>query len=104
MITEREGMRLFVDIVRREKRQRQRRQAVGNFFKAFAGLLLKVVLNSLMAGLWFMLAVGVIHHEWIPALPTIGYWWAVLVAYLLRVALTRAQPPSETKPKGGTDA
>ena len=40
-------------------------------------------------GVWlFMLAVGVIHHEWIESCPTIGFWWAILVAALLRGALS----------------
>ena len=39
---------------------------------------------------WFlMLAVGVAHHEWWPALPTIGYWWAVLLCWLLRASFGR---------------
>jgi hypothetical protein len=50
------------------------------------GLLLSA-LFSLAAGWALMLAVGVIHHEWIPQCPTIGYWWAVLLAMLLRGAL-----------------
>lgn len=90
-------MRLLADIVRKEKRQRQRREATGKFFKALAKGLTTGVLVSLMAGFWFMLAVGVIHHEWIPALPTLGYWWSVLIAYLLRVALIRATPPAKAK-------
>jgi hypothetical protein len=52
---------------------------------------------SLLAGWALMLAVGVIHHEWIPACPTIGYWWAALLALLLRVAF---QPI----PDGGGDS
>jgi len=42
---------------------------------------------SLAAGWALMLAVGVIHHEWIAQCPTIGYWWAVLLALLIRMAL-----------------
>jgi hypothetical protein len=49
--------------------------------------LLTSVLIALMAGWAFMLAVGVIHHEWIPACPTIGYWSAVILAALVRSAL-----------------
>lgn len=44
-------------------------------------------LFSLLGGWALMLAVGVIHHEWIPQCPTIGYWSAVLLAMLLRGAL-----------------
>jgi hypothetical protein len=102
MITEREGMRLLADIVRKEKRQRQRREAAGKFGQAFARWLFTFTSTCLMTGLWLMLAVGVIHHEWIPQCPTLGYWWSVLLAYLLQVSLTRATPPSKTK--AATDA
>lgn len=41
-------------------------------------------------GAWmFMLAVGVIHHEWIPACPTIGFWWALLLCGLIRSSFLR---------------
>lgn len=40
-----------------------------------------------LAGWAFMLAVGVIHHEWIPTCPTIGFWWSLVLAFLLRLAL-----------------
>lgn len=45
-------------------------------------------LVSFLYGLFFMLAVGVIHAEWIHTLPTIGFWWAVLISFLLRSGLT----------------
>jgi hypothetical protein len=44
-------------------------------------------LYALAAGWALMLAVGVIRAEWLPACPTIGYWPAVAVAVLLRLAL-----------------
>lgn len=37
----------------------------------------------------FTLAVGVVHHEWIPACPTIGFGWALLLTLLLRVVTAR---------------
>lgn len=49
--------------------------------------LLVSAVYSLVAGWAFMLAVGVIHHEWIASCPTIGYGWAVVVALLIRWAL-----------------
>lgn len=42
---------------------------------------------SLLGGWFLMLAVGIIHHEWIPTCPTIGYGWAVLLAMCIRGAL-----------------
>lgn len=46
-----------------------------------------VFVESLLTGWFLMLAVGVIHHEWIRACPTIGYWWAALLSGLLRSGL-----------------
>lgn len=39
---------------------------------------------ALLNGWFFMLIVGAIHAEWIPQLPTIGYWWSVLIVAVLR--------------------
>lgn len=41
-------------------------------------------LLALLGGFALMLAIAVAHSHWIPALPTIGYWWSVLLVYLLR--------------------
>lgn len=39
-------------------------------------------------GAWmFMLLVGVIHHEWIAALPTIG-WWSSLLIFIMADVVT----------------
>ena len=45
------------------------------------------MLLALTAGWAFMLAVGVVHHEWIRQCPTIGFWWSVILASLVRSAL-----------------
>lgn len=61
--------------------------------KFFGHLLASVFISMLAAmvsGWLLMLAVGVAHHEWTPDLPTIGYWWAVLLAWLLRSATLTA--------------
>lgn len=49
-----------------------------------------------LAGLMFMLAVGIVHHDWIAACPTISLGKATLVAALLRGAL--APIPNWRKP------
>lgn len=46
------------------------------------------ILLAFALGWVFMLTVGVIHHEWIPQLPTLGYWWAFLIIALIRSCLT----------------
>jgi biotin transporter BioY len=40
--------------------------------------------SALIGGLWLMLAVGVIHHQWLHGLPTVGYWTAYVIVALLR--------------------
>jgi len=57
------------------------------FFAAIGAWLLGHVVNFFLAmfgGWMLMLAVGVAHGEWITQLPTIGYWWAVLIVWLLQ--------------------
>lgn len=37
-------------------------------------------------GAWvFMLLVGVIHHEWVATLPTIGWWLSLLIIVMVDV-------------------
>jgi hypothetical protein len=36
-----------------------------------------------------MLAAGIAHHDWTPAIPPLGFWWAVLIAALLQMATSR---------------
>lgn len=58
-------------------------------------LLLVLLLEAAMAALggWaLMLAVGVVHSEWIPQCPTIPFGPAIVVSLLLRAALY--SPPS----------
>jgi hypothetical protein len=42
-----------------------------------------LTLAYLLRGWMLMLAVGIIHAEWLPALPTLGYWWACMIVMLL---------------------
>lgn len=43
-----------------------------------------VLLVGLMWEAWFlMILVGVVHHEWLPMVPTIGYSTAILIASIL---------------------
>lgn len=57
------------------------------FAAAFANTLL-----TMFGGMTFMFAVGVVHHEWWPAVPTIGYWWSVLLVYLIRSSFGAVKP------------
>ncbi len=62
----------------------------------FVGHLLAVLLR----GWLLMLAVGVIHHEWIPTCPTVSYGVATALAVLISGALVPV--PTRSDPKGGS--
>ena len=52
---------------------------------------MKILLSVALAPVrwWlFMLGVGVVHHEWIPELRTIGFWWSAVVVELLGAAFS----------------
>lgn len=81
----------LLDIVRKDRARRTRRQKLRTFFeKLFQGALTSAVF-SLMNGWMLMLAVGVVHAHWWPAVPTIGYWWAVLIVWLLNGVFSARQ-------------
>lgn len=67
--------------VARDRRQRnaKRADAITNFV-AQATL-------AVAAGFCLMLAIGVVHHEWIRTCPTLGFGKSVVLAALLRGAL-----------------
>lgn len=50
-------------------------------------VLLEVALGFL-GGWFFMLGVGVMHHDWVAGLPTVGYWPAVMIVMLFRLAFS----------------
>lgn len=78
-------------ILKAEKRRQKRRK----FLVRLVSNYIITALSALLNGWMFMLAIGVIHAEWLRQLPTIGYWWAVLVVYLLSGVFSRV-----TYPKG----
>ena len=62
-------------------------ETVGHVIGVVLVQALVTAVASMLFGLFLMLAVGVVHHEWIAACPTIGYWWAVVLVFLIRAAL-----------------
>lgn len=58
-----------------------------NFFIGLVVTVLFTIAGSLIFGWAFMLLVGVIHHEWWPAVPTIGYGWAIIISFLIRLTM-----------------
>ena len=69
----------------------------GKAFRGCLGGFVWVQLNNLYCGWMLMLAVGIAHAEWIPTLPTIGYWWAVLLVVLTRGLFTAVPKPKSDK-------
>lgn len=92
---QRETTAALLNLIRQDRRRRSRRKALGEFFTA----VVSDFLVALMTGLWLMLAVGIIHHEWIRSCPTIGYWWAVALCALLRSALPNGAKKSKDEPR-----
>lgn len=74
----------LINLVRKDARRKSRRKAFGKL----VGALIIGILHAAANGWYLMLAVGIVHHEWIRSCPTIGYGWAVLLAVLVRSALT----------------
>lgn len=85
----------YAELLRLAKKGREaetRGKAIGGCI----GTLITTVIVTLAHGCYLMLAVGIVHDQWIPGLPTIGYWWAVLLVALLRGVLS---PIKSTKEK-----
>lgn len=44
---------------------------------------------ALAQGWVLMIALTIIHRHWIPAVPTTGYWWAVLITWAFSIMWPR---------------
>lgn len=99
-MTDRDMGTALADLVRKDAQRKSRKKKFGTFLSTIATVLLTDVLTSLLAGWSLMLAVAVIHDHWITTCPTVGYWWAVLIAFLFRSALPSRSGSSKTS--GGT--
>lgn len=58
-------------------------------------VVLTLIIEAILAfpsGWMLMLAIGMLHDEWWPVIPTIGYWPAVLAVWLLRGLFSRVDP------------
>lgn len=97
-LNERALLTEVISIVRKDRERRSRWRKFGSFLNKLFVALITGFLVALTSGWMFMLAVGVIHDHWLPQVPTLGYWWAVLIAWLLSSALSRT--PTSTKKEG----
>jgi hypothetical protein len=50
-------------------------------------------LTSFLYGFILMLTVEVVHDHWLPSVPTIGYWVAVLVAFTVSALFKSVNTP-----------
>lgn len=55
---------------------------------AFLLALAWAALVSFLYGFILMITIMVVHDHWLPSVPTIGYWVAVLVAFAVRSLFT----------------
>lgn len=90
---------LTPDVIRLIQKGRKAEQR-GKAVEGCITHLLVVVVVMFLRGLWLMLAVGVIHDHWWPEVPTIGYWWAVLIVALLHGVFSIV--PSSSKKDGAS--
>jgi len=67
-------------LIRKGRRAEQRGKALEGCITG----LITTTIAALSGGFYLMISVGIIHRDWIHALPTIGYWRAVLLVFLLR--------------------
>lgn len=62
-----------------------------NIFEGIVSAVITIVvvavLGAFFGGWLLMLTVGVIHGEWLPMMPTIGFWSAVKVSVMLSLMI-----------------
>jgi hypothetical protein len=73
----------YAEVIRLAGKGRRAEQR-GKTFKGCLTLLLQKAFADGVAAWMFMLGVGVAHAEWIHQLPTLGFWWALLLVVLIR--------------------
>jgi drug/metabolite transporter (DMT)-like permease len=72
----------YAEVYRLAKKGRRAEQR-GKFMQGCVTAIVTSVLRALLGGWLLMLAIGIAHHDWLPQLPTIGYWPAVLIYAVL---------------------
>ena len=79
------GIRHLVDLAADGKKYRKRRGAWERFWLRLAVLAVLAPLD----GVILMSGVTIARRFWLPNLPTIGYWGAVLVAFFITALIGR---------------
>jgi hypothetical protein len=83
---------LYTEHLRAVAKQRRAREKRHDHAADMVSAAMAAAGGAFIDGFWLMLAVGVAHAEWVPKLPTIGYWWAVLLVAMLRGVFSNIQP------------
>ena len=65
------------------------------FLAAFLMGAAVAAVSSFLSGFILMLTVQVVHDHWLPVVPMIGYWVAVLVAFTVRALFVSTYTPKE---------
>jgi hypothetical protein len=86
-----DAVRLITIGRRTEQRNQQRKKAAGGCITS----ILTTAVAAAWGGWMLMLAVGVAHRNWLPDLPTIGYWTAALIVLLLRGTFSATRPTNK---------
>lgn len=66
-------------LIKKGRRAEQRGKAVNGCLTALG----TSVITGFLKGWLFMLAVGIAHAHWVHGLPTIGFWWSVLLMWVM---------------------
>jgi len=77
---------------RRRWRGHQPRSRAGRLVVRLLNWLVYATFMALLGGWALMLAVGVVHTQWLRQVPTIGFWPAAAVVFLLGVVVTAVRP------------
>lgn len=69
-----------IGLVQDGRKYRRRR---GKWEKFWIALVVRIFVVAPLNAWLLMLLIGVAHHEWWPLVPTIGYWWALVLGALI---------------------
>lgn len=73
----------------------KRAETRGKAAKGCVTAWLTKALSAFFGGWMLMLSVGIAHLNWLPGLPTVGYWVAVLLVALMTGVFSPSPPPKK---------
>jgi len=87
-----------IRLIQKGRKAEQRREAIEGCISS----LIIAAFTNLFYGWLLKLAIGIAHDHWWPAIPTIGYWWAVLIVVVTPGVFTSPRPAKKDSNGGGT--